>query len=60
MGLNEICSKFADNDIGNFPKFLLIMLFVFPVMLVLCSNINNVDLRFLLLECFIRVCTIQE
>ena len=35
------------------------MLFMLPIMLVLCSNMKNIDVKFLLLECSIRVFTIQ-
>ena len=50
--------KFAQYVFGNFPKFLPIMLFMLPIMLVLCSNMNNTDAKILLFECSIRVFTI--
>ena len=37
-----------------------IMLFLLPIMLVLCSNMNNINVKILLLECSIRVFAIQE
>ena len=40
--------------------FLPIMLFMLPIMLVLWSNVNNLYVEFLLLECSIRVITIGE
>ena len=36
------------------------MLFMLPIMLILCSNMNNIDVKVSLLECSIRVFTIQE
>ena len=57
-GLSQICSKIAQNAFGIFPKFLPIMLFKLSIMLVLCSNMNNIDVKILLLECFIRIFTI--
>ena len=35
------------------------MLVILPIMLVLCSNMNNIDVKILLLECSIRVFTIR-
>ena len=52
LALVKYAQKYAQNAFGNFPKFLSIMLFRFPIMLVLCSN-NNI--KFLLLEYSIRV-----
>ena len=39
--------------------YITIMLFMLPIMLVLCSNMNNADVKILLLECSIRVFTIR-
>ena len=36
------------------------MLFMLPIMFVLCSNMNNINVKILLLECSFRVFTIQE
>ena len=55
----KYAQKFAQNAFGIFPKFLPIMLFMLPIMLVLCSNMNNIDVKILLLECSIRVFTIR-
>ena len=55
IGFSQICSKFAQNAFGNFPKFLPIMLFILPIVLLLCSNMNNMDVKFLFFECSIRV-----
>ena len=52
--------KFAKNAFKNFPKFLPIMLFMLPVTFVLCSNVNNIDVKILMLECSIRVFTTRE
>ena len=35
------------------------MLFMLPIMLVLCFNMKNIDVKILLLECSIRVFTIR-
>ena len=59
LGLSQICSKIAQNAFGIFPKFLSIMFFKLPIMLVLCSNMNNIDVKILLLECSIRIFTIR-
>ena len=55
IGLSQICSKICPKCFWEFPKILPIMLFMLPIMLVLCSNMNNIDIKFLLLECSIRV-----
>ena len=59
IGLSEICSKSCPNAFGIFPKFLPIMLFMLPIMLVLWSNMNNINVKILLLECSIKVFTIR-
>ena len=46
VGLIQICSKICPKHFWEFPKILLIMLFMLPIMLVLCSNMNNLDVRF--------------
>ena len=51
----KYAQKIAQNAFGIFPKFLPVMLFILPIMLVLCFNMNNIDVRILLLECSIRV-----
>ena len=48
LDLSQICSK-------NLP----IMLFILPIMLVFFFNMNNIDVRILLLEFSIRVFTIR-
>ena len=55
LGLSQICSKICPNAFGNFPKFLSVMFFMLPIMLVLSSNMNNTDVKILLLKCSIRV-----
>ena len=40
LGLSQ---KFAHKCFLEFPKNLPIMLFMLPIMLVLCSNMNNID-----------------
>ena len=43
VGLSQ---KSAQYGFGNFPKILPIVLFMLPIMLVLCSNMNNIDVKF--------------
>ena len=50
IGLSQYAQKFVQNAFGKFPKFLPIMLFMFPIMLVLCSDMNNIDVKTLLLK----------
>ena len=57
--LPKMLLEYSQNAFGIFPKFLPIMLFILPIMLVLCFNMNNIDVRILLLECSIRVFTIR-
>ena len=48
--------KFAQNGYGNFLNFLPIMLFMLPIMFILCSNMSNIDVcKNLLLECSTRL-----
>ena len=41
----KYAQKFAQSAFGNFPKILPIMLFMLLIMLVLCSNMNNIDVK---------------
>ena len=54
----KYAQKFAQNVLEKFPKFLPIMLFILPIMLLLFSNINNLDVKILLLESSNTVFTI--
>ena len=56
----KYAQKFVHNTFGNFPNCLPIILFLLPIMLALCSNMNNIGVKILLLESSIRVFTIQE
>ena len=56
---SNMLKKLPQNAFGIFSKFLPIMLFILPIMLVLCFNTNNIDVRILLLECSIRVFMIR-
>ena len=46
VGLSQICSKSCLKCFWNILKFLPIMLFKLPILLVLCFNINNIDVKF--------------
>ena len=39
----KYAQKFSQNVFEKFSKFLPIMLFMLPIMLVLCSNMNNIN-----------------
>ena len=55
----KYAQKFAQYAFENIPKFLPIMLSMLSIMLVLCSNVNNIDVKILWLECSIRVFLIK-
>ena len=57
VDLSQICSKIFPKCFWDLP----IMLFMLPIILVLCFNINKINwCKFLLLKCSIRICTIRE
>ena len=42
---NMLKNLIAQNAFENFPKFVPFMLFMLPIMLALCSNMNNIHLK---------------
>ena len=60
LGLSQICSKICLKCFWKFPKILPIITFMLPIMRALCYNMNNTDVKILLLECSIRVFMIWE
>ena len=56
LGLSQKCSKICPKRFWEFPKILPIIVFMF----VLCSNMNNIDVKILLIECSIRVFVMRE
>ena len=45
IDLSKYAQKFIQNAFGDFPKFVPIIIFVFLIMLVTCSNMNNTAVK---------------
>ena len=51
-GPGQICSKNCPKYFWNIPKIFTYMLFILPIILVLCSNMNNIDVVIFIVRMF--------